>query len=220
MGSPRSVCHRCRHKWKTKGFGADCPKCGHNNVGPTDPAPGVLLPIVIVLVLIAAAAWYFGLVPDEAKKAVESTVQDVRKEVEKRVPTDDPEAPTVTPRTSKPPARNPAKAKRPVARPKETKVPDPPAAPLPNVVVSSKSGAATSNTFFVKGKIENTGTVEATGVKVVVTFKDSDGGRVATVEARCPPTLEAGKRAKYEAAVAGADAERVDGFSVAATWER
>jgi hypothetical protein len=53
-----------------------------------------------------------------------------------------------------------------------------------------------------------------------VTFKDSDGGTVATVEARCPTTLEAGKRAKYEAAVAGADAERVDSFSAEATWER
>lgn len=223
MGSPRNVCHRCRHKWKVKGWAEECPKCGHTNVGPTDHAPGLAGPVAIILIVVVAGAWWLGYVPDEAKKAVESTVDNVRKEVEKHVPDDD--APETQPKLKNNPKNAKPPTPKPTATPTRTPTPDPeplneaPKIPLPKVVVSSKSGAATSNTYFVKGKVKNTGGADANGVTVKVTFRDVAGKKIAAVEARCKTELAAGKTTKFEAAVAGEQAAKVDGFTVEADWD-
>ncbi len=222
MATPRFVCHRCRHKWKVgKTSPKECPKCGHGNVGHTDPAPSYLGKIVVVLVVALAGAWYFDLLPgsasdaiDEGLDAVEDKIQETRRDVESL----DDERPQRRPakpkaeRPAKPKAKAPTKAKP--ARPAgKTEAPS-----KPDVVVHSKSSAALSTSYMVKGKIKNKGGADATGVKVVVTFKGASGV-VATVNARCPTELAAGKTAKYEAAVAGDDAEGIEDFEVSAVFD-
>jgi hypothetical protein len=182
---------------------------------------GMMPKVIAVLVLAAAGAWYMGLVPEdklkEAQDALESTVDKVKQEVDKRIP--DTEGP------------KPRPERKPKARPKETPAKETPQAPaktteqpakpvddvkvpLPKVVVRSKSGVQLANSYFVKGSVENKGGADAANVKVTVTFKGASGDTIAEVEARCPKTVAAGARAKYEAAVTDAQAEQTEEFEV------
>lgn len=230
MSTPRNVCHRCRTKWKVKRGenSRECPKCGCTNVGPTDPARGNMGLIVVVLLLAVGGAWYFDLLPGEAKEAledardaVETNIEDVRREVGGD---DSDERPRPTPTKKAPKSRAPkkeatkTKATKPAPRPTPKAESDAPPLPVPDVVVSSKSGVLIGSAYLVKGKVKNTGGAEASRVRVVVTFLGT-GGALTEVEAACPSTLAAGKTARYEAAVTGDTAQAVDSFTVKATFE-
>ena len=88
MSTPRNVCHRCRTKWrvKRKNPRRDCPKCGCDNIGPTDPAPSIVPKLVVLAALLVGGAYAAGLLTDEdferAQQQVEGAVDDVRREVE------------------------------------------------------------------------------------------------------------------------------------------
>lgn len=222
MATPRNVCHRCRHKWKVKRgeWSRECPKCGHANVGPTDPAPSLLPKLGLVILILAGGAYYLGLIGDDAVKgaqeAAEKAAEQLQAEVEKRTGSGEPAPAAPGP---KPPAPGQeASGRRPSARP--SREPEPPASAAPRpagprVEVASKMGWAVGSAYRVKGKIENRGGAPARGVRVHVVFHDAQDQVLARYEAECAVTsLEPGESAPFESAVAGAEAERVDDFEV------
>lgn len=222
MATPRNVCHRCRHKWKVKRgeWSRECPKCGHANVGPTDPAPSILPKLALVLLILAGGAYYLGLVGDdtvkEAQEAAQQAAERLQAEVEQRTGGGEETAPS--------PARSEASAAktqrpRPPAQPRRSPEPEergePAPAPRPQVEVASKMGWAVGSAYRVKGKLENTGGARARKIKVHVVFHDAQDRVLARYEAECGvESLEPGGSARFESAIAGREAEQVDDFEV------
>jgi hypothetical protein len=99
MSVPRHVCHRCRTKWtvKRKNPARECPKCGCDNIGPTDPAMGLLPKLAALVVLVIAGAYAAGFLTDadlqRAQQHVEGAVDDVRREVEAQTGNEPAESP-------------------------------------------------------------------------------------------------------------------------------
>jgi len=224
MATPRNVCHRCRHKWKVKkGLAKSCPKCGCDNVGPTDPAGGLLPKLVVVVLLAGGVAWWLGLLPGEAQDVVDDAVDDVRREVESR--TGDGGGGGATGEAGAGGATGAAGAGQGAADGGEEAAAggeDPAAAAKaagrPLVVVASRMGTRVGPTYLVRGRIANQGGADARDVRVVVTLLDDEGAEVDEVEAKAPTEVAEGGDAAYEAAVADED-ERVADFRVRTVYD-
>lgn len=229
MGTPRNVCHRCRHKWKvSKGeWARECPKCGHGNVGPTDPAPSLLPKLVIVGGIVLGGAYYTGVIgggksPEEAAQELKQTFedasqrieQDVRGSFERAQGEPSPGASQAAPRASQ--AASPPPAPRASAPAPD---PEPAAAAAPEVVVKGRSGALLGGSYLVKGKLENSGGALAEELVVRVTFLGAGGAVLDVVEAECPATLEAGASARFEAACSGDKANEVEEFTAEVSFK-
>ncbi|MGE0712616.1 MAG: FxLYD domain-containing protein [Planctomycetota bacterium] len=227
MATPRNVCHRCRHKWKVKkNMAPECPKCGWDNIGPTDPAPSPLPKLAVIALLALLAAWKLGLLPgsavkqaQDALKDAQGAVKDLADEVEKKLPQGEK---TKSAEESKTAAKTET-PERPQPEPKKTPKPEPKAGadapPRPDVVVTSKLGAPTGSAYMVRGKLKNQGQADAHHVRVRVTFQDKDGATLDEVDAECPSDLAAGKTSRFEAAVAGEKAKRVEAFKAQVSFE-
>lgn len=228
MGTARNVCHRCRHKWKvSRGeWSQECPKCGHGNVGPTDPAPSLLPKLVVGGAILLGGAYYTGLIgggrsPDELKAELQRQFEDAQSKIERDVlgPMASPAAPAATPAAPAPRAEQ-TPAERPAVKPRASETPAPSAASAaPLVVVKGRSGALLGGSYLVKGKLENSGGAKAEGVSVRVTFRDAQGAVLEVVEAECPASVEAGASARFEAALSGGKAERVESFEAEVSFQ-
>lgn len=225
----RNVCHACRHKWKVKKneWASECPKCGRGNVGPTDDSSSILPKLIMVVVILAGGAYYFGLLggsPEDVKKSLENAAekakqaaQDLQNETSSDKPS--PKKVKVKPKPSQEPKKAPNKAPKKAPNKAPKKAPAAEAPPTALVVVSSRLGAPLPSTYLVKGKIKNTGSVDATSIKVVVTYKDKAGKVLGTRDAECPTTLAPGKTARYESALGGDEAKQVETFEASVTFE-
>jgi len=218
MATPRNVCHRCRHKWKVKRgeWSRECPKCGHANVGPTDPAPSILPKLVLVVLILAGGAYYLGLVGSDTVKEAQEAAEKLQAEVEKRTGGGEEAAPTAA-RGEAPAAKSPRQPPREPSPSPDPAKPQGEAAPSPRprVEVGSKMGWAVGSAYRVKGKVENTGGAKATEIKVHVIFHDAQDRVLARYEAECESTsLAPGGSARFESAIAGAEAKQVDDFEV------
>ena len=215
----RNVCHSCRHKWKVKKakeWSTECPKCGRGNVGPTDPSSSILPKLLMVIAILIGGAYYAGLIGGDT-----SIVEDLKKQAEdaaRELQGDD-----AKPARSRVPVKTKNKTKkkgkrRPKAKPnKPAKATPPPERAV--VVVAGRSGAPVGSTYMVRGKIKNTGGVDAKSIVVVVTYKDASGKVLQTYDAECPKTLAAGKSARFESALAGDKAKLVETFEAAVTFD-